>query len=129
MVFTPINLLMAMLVVLGLNQLLIRLSLYARVPIFFWVIQAMNLTVVALVVVWGVPGLSGNAKLANWIIALVVSLHFVQNIQARMSALAADRREELEREWEELEQRREEVRRLEAEEQAARRKSPPPSEG
>ncbi len=125
MVFTPINLLVAMLVILGLNQILIRFSLYAKLPIVFYLVQAMNIVVVLGVIIVGVPGLSGSAKLANWIIALVVSLHFVQNIHARMSALADARREDIEREWEELEQRREELRKLEAEQKAAGGDRPP----
>lgn len=127
MVVTPYNLLVAMIVVLGLNQALIRFSLYARVPVLYWVIQAMDVLIVGFLVAHGIPGLVGSGKLINWIIGLVVSLHFVQNYQAKLAAVSDERREEIEREWEELQARREEIHRQEAE--AAKKKPRPPAQG
>ena len=126
MVVTPYNLLVAMIVVLGLNQALIRFSLYARVPFLYWLIQAMDVIIVGFVFAHGIPGLVGTARLINWIIGLVISLHFVQNYQAKLAAASDERREEIEREWEELQARREEIHRQEAEQARSRAKKPEP---
>lgn len=112
---SPVHLLVAMIVILGLNQALIRFSLFARVPALFWVVQAMNLAVIVGVLIVGIPGLTGSAKLANWILALVLGLHTVQNYQVRLTALAETRRREIEEEWRELEARRVELARQERE--------------
>lgn len=130
MVVTPYNLLVAMIVVLGLNQALIRFSLYARVPFLYWLIQALDVVIVGFVFVHGIPGLVGSGKLINWIIGLVVSLHFVQNYQAKLAAASDERREEIEREWEELQARREEIQRQEAEAAKSKGREPdPPAQG
>lgn len=110
MAFTPVNLLIAMVLVLGLNSALVRLGLAARFPALYWIVQGMNAAIVVGVLVWGVPGLRGQAKLINWIIALVVSMHVVQNVSARMAAQSEARRASLDAEWEALNRRAQERR-------------------
>ena len=112
---SPTELLAAMVGILGINHLLMRFQLYLKFPPIYWVIQLINLAIIAYVLILGLPGLTGQAKLINWIIGLVVAMHLVQNHGAVLSARSQARREELDREWEALEIRREQLRREEAE--------------
>ena len=111
MAFSPINLLAMMVTVLALNSALVRLGLAKRVPALYWIVQGMNAAIIVAVLVWGIPGLRGQAAVINWIIALVISMHMVQNVSARLTATAEARREALNAEWEALRQRADQERR------------------
>lgn len=131
MKISQIELFIGWLVVLGLNQALVRLTVFKRNALLFWSIQGLNAAAIVWLVGWGVPGLVGTAKLINWIIALVLGMHFAQNLQARMALQSNERREAIEREWEELQARREAIQRIEDEEKQKERAAPPapPAEG
>lgn len=126
MKISQIELFIGWLVVLGLNQALVRLTVFKRNALLFWSIQGLNAAAIVWLVGWGVPGLVGTAKLINWIIALVLGMHFAQNLQARMALQSNERREAIEREWEELQARREAIQRMEDEEKQKERAAPPP---
>lgn len=122
MAFTPINLLAMMVSVLVLNSAVVRLGLPRRVPAIYWIVQGMNAAIIVAVMVWGIPGLHGQAKLINWIIALVVGMHMVQNVSARLAATAEARRAALDAEWEALHRRADE-------ERASKARTPAPDQG
>ena len=111
MAFSPINLLAMMVTVLGLNSAVVRLGLAKRVPALYWIVQGMNAAIIVAVLAWGIPGLRGQAIVINWIIALVISMHMVQNVSARLAATAQARREALDAEWDALRQRADQERR------------------
>ena len=125
MSISPIDLLVAMVLVLGLNSALVRFGLAGRYPALYWIVQGMDAAIIVAVLVWGVPGVRGHATVVNWIIAAVVAMHIVQNLSARLAAQSEARRADLDAEWAALQQRVDSKRR----DGAAPEQRPSPAEG
>jgi hypothetical protein len=81
--------------VLGLNRILVPSSL--RRPALFWTIQAVDLTLALLVLVFGLPGL-GSIRVAGWLVGGLLVFHVVQNLAMRQAELGRAEREIAERE-------------------------------
>lgn len=74
---------------LGLHQVLSRIPGIEGRQAAFLLIQIINLTVISGLLTIGVPSLTGNLKVFNWIIALLLVLHTWQNTAAYSAARRA----------------------------------------
>lgn len=87
---------------LVLNGLLVHLPRWSERRGAFWSLQALNLGASCFMVVEGIPGLPGAARYANWVIALLLLIHLVQNNARLVAVRRAEEKARLVRESEEL---------------------------
>lgn len=90
---------------LGLHQVLTRIPGLERSKAAFLSIQIINLTVISALLSVGIPSLTGNLKVFNWIIALLLVVHTFQNT----AAYSAARRARLQGQRADAEAKRDEV--------------------
>lgn len=105
-------------VVIALNQLVIRIGALRSRPAIFWSLQCINLFVVVFVLVRGLPGLE-RWPAASWALGLMFALRVIQNNGLRSQYLRQDKEEEKDRRRKEMNQMAEQLAeqdRLEAEE-------------
>jgi hypothetical protein len=90
---------------LGLHQVLTRIPGLERSQAAFLSIQIVNLTVISALLSVGIPSLTGNLKVFNWIIALLLVVHTFQNT----TAYSAARRARLQGQRDDADAKREQV--------------------
>lgn len=107
----PTTILLALAIgLLAVNQLVYRMEIFTRIMALYWAMQALNAAVIATLLFWGIPGVTGLGRLVDGILILSIGMHVVQNHSALLNRRSAARRDELEQERLALEARRDEMR-------------------
>ena len=68
-----------LIVVIAINQFVIRSKIWHKNSLFFWVPQLINISFGSYALLFGLPGVYGPIDIINWIIGGLFLYHFAQN--------------------------------------------------
>lgn len=82
--------LFAVVIVLGLNQAVMRTPTLREHPVPFWILQILDILAGTAVLSFGLPGFDG-VPAVSWVLGLLFFLHSSQNLRMRQEELRFER--------------------------------------
>ena len=70
---------MTLIVLLALNQFVIRTKQWEQRQWLFWLLQLSSVLFGSWVLIWGIPGFEGQLNVINWLVGLLFFYHAARN--------------------------------------------------
>ena len=70
---------MALVALLAINQFVIRTKQWEKRQWLFWFLQLSSVLYGSWVIIWGIPGFTGQLNIINWLVGLLFYYHAARN--------------------------------------------------
>ena len=91
-----------LIVVIAINQFVIRSRVWHKNAFFFWGPQLINISLGTYAILFGLPGVYGPIDIINWIIGGLFLYHFAQNQNRFYKQKRQERQEEFQKSKQEI---------------------------